>query len=171
MREALEAIARVDPAFAGCTIESVDVTDVAPRQPMSLAEIIDGAVCRARAVDANAAGFAVGLEGGLHETAGGWALSSWAAVTDGVRWGYGAGPIIVIPDTIAQRVRAGQELGDVMDSLAGGAVRGTRGAWGILTRDLVGRRDAFRLAVIAAFAPFYNPGLWDSPLRGSYGGT
>ena len=39
---------------------------------------------------------------------------------------------------------------------SGASVRGTRGAWGVLTRDLVGRRDAFRLAVLAAFAPFYN---------------
>ena len=54
----------------------------------------------------------------------------------------------------------GEELGDVIDELAGESVRGTRGAWGLLTCDLVGRRDAFRLAVTAAFAPFYNARAW-----------
>ena len=101
--------------------------------------------------------FAVGLEGGLTELPRGhWALQSWAAVTDGTRWGYGAGPSLVVPVGIAERVIGGEELGDVMDDLAGASVRGTRGAWGILTLDLISRRDAFRAAVIAAFAPFYN---------------
>jgi non-canonical (house-cleaning) NTP pyrophosphatase len=89
-----------------------------------------------------------------------WALQTWAAVSDGARWGYGAGPAIVLPRAVSKLVVAGEELGDVIDRMAGDAVRGTRGAWGILTRDLIGRREAFRLAVIAAFAPFYNAD-WD----------
>jgi non-canonical (house-cleaning) NTP pyrophosphatase len=44
----------------------------------------------------------------------------------------------------------------VIDERAGLDTRSTRGAWGVLTRDLIGRRDAFRTAVIAALAPFYN---------------
>jgi len=47
-------------------------------------------------------------------------------------------------------------LGDVIDAIAAAHVRGTRGAWGVLTRDLISRRDAFRLAILSAFAPFYN---------------
>jgi non-canonical (house-cleaning) NTP pyrophosphatase len=87
-------------------------------------------------------------------------LQTWAAVTDGQRWGYGAGPSLALPPDVADSVTAGEELGDVIDRLAGSQVRGTRGAWGLLTRDLIGRRDAFRLAVLAAFAPFYNEGAW-----------
>jgi non-canonical (house-cleaning) NTP pyrophosphatase len=48
----------------------------------------------------------------------------------------------------------------VIDALAGKAVRGTRGAWGVLTLDLIGRQDSFRSAILAALAPFYNPGLY-----------
>ena len=107
---------------------------------------------------------AIGLEGGLSseplET-----LTSWAAATDGERWGYGSGGRIVLPDAIARQVRGGRELGDVIDEAAGEAIRGTRGAWGLLTLDLVGRRDAFITATIAALAPFYNQSMYDSQRR------
>jgi hypothetical protein len=39
-------------------------------------------------------------------------------------------------------------------------VRSRQGAWGILSRDLVTRSLSFELALIAAFAPFYNPALY-----------
>jgi inosine/xanthosine triphosphatase len=169
-REALLAIAGVDPRFANPVVESFDLTHVAPRMPLSEAEIIDGARRRAQALvegPAFVAGeaYAVGLEGGLApiQVDGGtvWTLRTWAAVTDGQRWGHGAGGTVEIPGVLATRVLAGLELGDVVDGLVGVPTRGTRGAWGVLTRDLVGRRDAFRVAVIAAFAPFYHPKAYD----------
>lgn len=205
-REALVAIARIDPRFAAFTLEPHDLTHIAPRQPMSVAEILDGARSRAQALrhqrherhvrhedhedhddheghedhegpnglhphdvprDARALAesaletVAVGVEGGLVEVMPGvWSLQSWAAVTDGQRWGYGAGPALVLPAGVVERVLGGEELGDVIDGLVGEQVRGTRGAWGVLTLDLIGRREAFRLAVIAAFAPFYNAAAW-----------
>lgn len=132
---------------------------------MTVAEIIDGARRRAEALiglgarsEAGAL-FAVGVEGGLERMPSqgeDWALQTWAAVTDGKRWGYGGGPSLTLPVAVTARVVSGEELGDVIDELAGAPVRGTRGAWGLLTCDLIGRRDAFRLATIAAFAPFYN---------------
>lgn len=165
-RLALEAAAEVDPRFARVILEPRDLTDIAPRMPMSIDEVIAGARTRAEALAGDVTGgrgFAVGVEGGLHRVAaagGGWSLQSWAAVTDGESWGYGAGPALVLPEAIAERVVAGEELGDVIDRLAEGEVRGTRGAWGVLTRDAIDRRDAFRLAVLAAFARFYNAARW-----------
>ena len=86
--------------------------------------------------------FAVGLEGGLNPVDVPdrllFALQTWAAVTDGTDWGYGAGGAVMIPGRVARRVLAGEELGDVVDRLVGEPTRGTRGAWGVLTRDLVG---------------------------------
>ena len=158
-RDALNAIAHVDSRFLDFTLEPYDVAHLAPRMPMSLSEILDGARTRAMALGASD-GFAIGVEGGLQQLPapdGEWSLQTWAAVTDGAQWGYGAGPSLVLPRNIAERVVGGEELGDVIDALAGVNTRGTRGAWGVLTRDLIGRRDAFRLAVIAAFAPFYHP--------------
>jgi inosine/xanthosine triphosphatase len=159
-REALHLIARVDSRFADVALQTHDLTDIAPRQPMSIDQILDGARLRADALKTSDA-FAIGVEGGLHEVRPGeWSLQTWAAVTDAARWGYGAGPALVLPRVVAERVRAGEELGDVIDGLAGTQVRGTRGAWGVLTLDLIGRRDAFRAAVLAAFAPFYNSRAW-----------
>jgi non-canonical (house-cleaning) NTP pyrophosphatase len=144
--------------------------------PMSDAETLRGARDRAAALldaalpcapDAETTLLCVGLEGGLDPlpamSAGGpvrYALKTWACVTDGRRWSFGAGPAIVVPDAVAREVRRGAELGDVIDACAGTAVRSSRGAWGLLTRDLVGRREAFRLAIVSALAPFYNPALY-----------
>lgn len=173
-RDALEMIAAIDPRFASPRILTFDLTDVAPRMPLREEDIIGGARRRAAALVRNEAfvggdTLALGLEGGLApiEVDGTrlWTLQTWAAATDGERWGYGAGGAIVVPDPLVQRVLEGEELGDVIDGLAGAPTRGTRGAWGVLTRDLAGRRDAFRLAVVAALAPFYNPAVYG--LRGT----
>jgi len=161
VRVAIGQIAAVDARFKTVAIESLEVGAVAPAMPMSDRETLDGARARAAAAARSAVSpfLAIGLEGGLSseplET-----LTSWAAATDGVRWGYGSGGRIVLPDAIARQVRDGRELGDVIDEAAGTAIRGTRGAWGLLTLDLVGRRDAFITATLAALAPFYNPSLY-----------
>lgn len=165
VRDALADVAALDPLFLHAHIESADLTEIAPRMPLTDAEILGGARRRATALTRARAfvpgeTLAVGVEGGLHPIVLGetttYTLQTWAAVTDGARWGVGAGGSIALPDAIAQRVLRGEELGEVIDELTGESVRGTRGAWGVLTRDLVGRRDAFRLAVTAALAPFYN---------------
>lgn len=170
-RAALVAIGAVDNRFAGAEVRLLDLTHIAPRMPLDEAAIVDGARRRAQALIESAPTrtgpiYAVGLEGGLApiEVNGrqAWMLHSWAAVTDGALWGYGAGGAVEVPPPLVARVLAGEELGDVINGLAGADTRSTRGAWGVLTRDLAGRRDAFRLAVVAAFAPFYNRDLWMS---------
>src|SRR5262245_33218384 len=99
--------------------------------PMSVAQILDGARRRAEALfepsrEPRDATFAVGLEGGMAPAPAGdddWSLQTWAAVYDGRRWGYGAGPAIVLPAFVSARVAAGEELGDVIDELAAAQVR------------------------------------------------
>ena len=63
-----------------------------------------------------------------------------------------------MPREIVQRVIEGRrELGVVIDEVTGGRdLRSKQGAWGVLTRDLVTRSMSFELALVAAFAPFYN---------------
>jgi non-canonical (house-cleaning) NTP pyrophosphatase len=176
VRLAIEAVGARDPRFRDAIVEPVDVTGVAPAMPMTEAAIIQGARDRAAAVlrrrgGANPDLLAIGVEGGIDPLPQGvgcdvgrggdrYALKTWAAVTDGTRWSCGAGGAVLLPDAVARQVIAGRELGDVIDALAGAPVRGTRGAWGLLTLDLVGRRDAFKLAVVACLAPFYNPALY-----------
>jgi len=125
--------------------------------PMSDRETLDGARARAAAAAGTATSpfLAIGLEGGL-STEPIDTLTSWAAVTDGTRWSYASGGRIVLPERVLQQVKAGRELGDVIDEIAGARIRGTLGAWGWLTRDLIGRRHALLTATLAALAPFYN---------------
>jgi inosine/xanthosine triphosphatase len=168
VRAAIARIALIDSRFANVVVEPVDVGGAAPAMPMSDRETLDGAIARATAVAASAAApfLALGLEGGMSSLPSSapddeMTLVSWAAATDGTTWGYGCGGAILVPAPIAREVRGGRELGDVIDEIAGEAVRGTRGAWGMLTRDLVGRRDAFTVATLAALAPFYNDAFFN----------
>ena len=68
-------------------------------------------------------------------------------------------PSIEVPDAIVKDVISGKrELGIVIDEVAGMRdVRSKQGAWGVLSRDLLTRSMSFEAALIAAFAPFYNP--------------
>jgi len=43
----------------------------------------------------------------------------WGAVTDGDRTERGGGPTLRLPDTVAEQVADGSELGPVMDDLLG----------------------------------------------------
>ena len=161
VRRSVERIAAVDPSFSKATLRTLDVTGVSPRMPMTDKETLEGARLRAStaARSVNSPFIAIGLEGGLSADPLP-TLTSWAAATDGERWGYGAGGRIVLPDAVMSQVIAGRELGDVIDEMAGAQIRGTRGAWGWLTRDLVGRRQALLTATLAALAPFYNAALY-----------
>jgi inosine/xanthosine triphosphatase len=161
VHRALERIGGIDASFSNATLRTLDVTGVSPRMPMTDKETLDGARLRAAtaARSIQPPFVAIGLEGGISEDPLA-TLTSWAAATDGQRWGYGAGGRIVLPDAVMTQVRAGRELGDVIDEMAGAQIRGTRGAWGWLTRDLVGRRQALLIAALAALAPFYNRDLY-----------
>jgi non-canonical (house-cleaning) NTP pyrophosphatase len=89
-------------------------------------------------------------------------LQNWAYVTDGKRGAFGQSGSILIPEPLAVRVvDDGVELAEAIDAFAGGkGIRDAQGAWGIFTRNMITRQDAFRVAVINAFAPFFNAGLY-----------
>ena len=161
VQRAVERIGAIDRAFSKATLRTLDVTGIAPKMPMTDRETIDGAKLRAQSATRGLTPpfLSIGLEGGLSAEPL-TTLTSWAAATDGTRWGYGAGGRIVLPDAVMAQVQAGRELGDVIDEMAGASIRSTRGAWGWLTKDLVGRKNALLTATLAALAPFYNPELY-----------
>jgi inosine/xanthosine triphosphatase len=86
-------------------------------------------------------------------------LENWAYVTDGTSLGaFGQSGAVLLPDSLAKTVvDDGVELSEAIDAFAGRHdIRDAEGAWGILTSNLISRREAFRVAVVNAFAPFFN---------------
>lgn len=162
--EAVRAMAqRVWPEVE---VVAVDVASGVSAMPMSDAEALTGARNRAQAArQAAAADLGVGLEGGVNPEPFGLALHGWVVITDGNgREGIGGGARLPLPEAIAQRVRNGEELGDVMDDvLDDHNVKQKGGAVGALTAGLVMRQETFAVAVAYALSPFIVPELHNPP--------
>ena len=96
-------------------------------------------------------------------------LESWAYVSDGMRGHYGRSGSIELPEALAHEVlENGVELAVAIDRFAGAVgIRDAQGAWGVLSNKFITRQEAFRVAVIAAFAPFYNMKLYRAAAIGA----
>jgi inosine/xanthosine triphosphatase len=172
VRASIARVAAIDPSWSEASVLARPVETTVPAMPMNDWELMQGARERALAVrdqlraQRREADIYVGLEGGFHSISieGEWHtfLRGWAYATDGKQGTFGATPSISVPASLAKSVIEGRrELGLVIDELAGiRDVRSRQGAWGILSRNLVTRAMSFEVALIAAFAPFYNRALY-----------
>jgi inosine/xanthosine triphosphatase len=187
--EAVEEFGAKLAADARFEVIGVEVESGVSHTPASCGELMRGARQRAEAMvrvarEKNEAwDYFVGLEGGLdvvHEE--GLKISeyegsdvvedsrrrvfleSWAYVTDGSRGYYGRSGGIELPEALAHEVlEKDVELSMAIDKFAGAVgIRDAQGAWGVLSGNLISRQEAFRVAVIAAFAPFYNAGMYSA---------
>ena len=185
--EALEAFAGTLAPGAAFEVLGAEVESGVSHTPSSCEELMRGARQRAEALVKLARetgevwNYFVGLEGGLDVVYEGVSpdelrrhaamkqngqrrvfLESWAYVTDGVEGHYGRSGGIELPDALAHEVlENGVELGVAIDRFAGAVgIRDGQGAWGVLSANLIARQEAFRVAVIAAFAPFYNAKMY-----------
>ncbi len=191
--EALEAFSAALAPDAQFEVVGVEVESGVSHTPASRDELMRGARQRAEALfeialqSGAAWQYFVGLEGGLdvvHEAASADEtlrhsrlqqnghrrvfLESWAYVSDGVRGHYGRSGSIEIPEALAHEVlENGVELAAAIDRFAGAVgIRDAQGAWGVLSCNFITRQEAFRVAVIAAFAPFYNGKMYrDATVR------
>lgn len=172
VRACVARIATIDTGWADANVVARRVTTSVPAMPLTDWQLMQGARERAFAARESLqnrrleADIYVGLEGGFHSISieGEWHtfLRGWAYATDGEREAFGAAPSISVPPDIVKSVVEGRrELGEVIDQVTGGRdIRSRQGAWGVLSRDLVTRSMSFELALIAAFAPFYNTRLY-----------
>jgi inosine/xanthosine triphosphatase len=178
VREALQSFGTLLAPCAEFQVEGVEVPSGVRHTPLSREELMAGARQRAESLQqiARELGahwkYFIGLEGGLdvvQAEATRWVfLEGWAYVTDGSSRGYfGQSGGILIPEPLAKRVvDEGVELSEAIDSFAGGnGIRDGQGAWGVLTRDIITRQEAFRIAVIHAFAPFFNREAYSAQAR------
>jgi inosine/xanthosine triphosphatase len=192
--EALGAFSSVLAPNAQFEVVGVEVESGVGHTPLSREELMCGAQHRAEALvrlareNGAAWQYYIGLEGGLDVIQEGasaeemhWRatlkqygrrrvfLESWAYVTDGVRGHFGRSGGIEIPDALAREVlENGVELSVAIDKFAGAVgIRDAQGAWGVLSSNFITRQEAFRVAVVAAFAPFYNEKMYRAAAVGA----
>ena len=177
VREALETLSSSFPAGTQFEVVPVEVESGVSHTPASRDELMRGARQRAEAL-IRAAGergaswdYFVGLEGGLdvvsisdisNKSQRRVFLESWAYISDGAQGHFGRSGGIEIPEALAHEVlENGVELAVAIDRFAGAVgIRDAQGAWGVLSGNIISRQEAFRVAVIAAFAPFYNARMY-----------
>lgn len=127
-------------------IISIDAPSNVSGMPFSDEETMRGAINRAEyclGVEGVDLGF--GLEGGVTETPFGIFVINWGALAvRGRETIVAGGARFRLPDEIADRLRAGEELGPVMDEYAHKEnVRHHEGAIGIFTAGYVNRGEMF----------------------------
>ncbi len=145
-------------------LESRSVSSGVSATPRSTEETMRGARQRACSVydELRAEGttpvLGVGLEGGVALTESAALLEAWAYVTDGRRGYFGGSGSIPLPEGLSEPVLVqGLDLGFAADRYFGRReVAGSEGTFGILTRMMVSREQAFARSLIHALAPFYN---------------
>ena len=143
-------------------ILSVIVSPGVSPMPMSDEECLLGARNRAKAaLEASGADMGIGLEGGVNPGPVGLMLLGWVAVLErNGRQGVGSTARIPLPEHMAEGIRAGRELGDVIDAILGEEnVKRKGGTIGALTAGLVLRQEAFEMAVAYALSPLLAPNL------------
>ncbi|WP_121611394.1 DUF84 family protein [Mesobacillus foraminis] len=141
-------IAAAENAFMDYKIDliPIDVPSGVNEQPFSDEETIKGAVNRAQAATEMAgAEIGIGLEGGVHQSEYGLLLCNWGALAaKGMQPIIAGGARILLPEEIATRLLAGEELGPVMDEYSKKQnVRKNEGAVGIFTNEHVNRAEMF----------------------------
>jgi len=172
VRDACASFAGLFGPDTKCEVAGYEVGSGVSPTPSSREELMQGARQRAETLEGRlraenvAAEFFVGVEGGLdvvtEETGRRVFLESWAYVSDGVRGHFGCGGSIELPQLLAEKVlEQGVELSAAIDEFAGAVgIRDGKGAWGVLSTNLISRQDSFRVAVLAAFAPHYNARMY-----------
>ncbi|MGB7438158.1 MAG: inosine/xanthosine triphosphatase [Candidatus Acidiferrum sp.] len=172
VNEAASAIAPMLAEGAALEVTGYEVESGVSHTPTSREELMQGARQRVETLqedlrDASiAADYFIGLEGGLdiaiENAVRRVFLESWAYVSDGRTGHFGCSGSIELPEALAEEVLSrGTELSVAIDQFAGAVgVRDGQGAWGVLSRNLISRQESFRLAVLAAFAPFYNARMY-----------
>jgi inosine/xanthosine triphosphatase len=174
--EAVKAAADSFALFFGEAIvfevEGFEAESGVSHTPISRKELMRGARQRAEMLQQSIresgarADFFVGVEGGLDVVVDNRVskafLESWAFVSDGSRGHFGCSGSIELPEALIEEVlEQGIELSVAIDRFAGQVgIRDGQGAWGVLSRNLISRQESFQLAVIAAFAPFYNAKMY-----------
>jgi inosine/xanthosine triphosphatase len=137
-------------------VVGVEVASGVLSQPMSEEETRQGALNRAKA-SLTIADFGVGIEGGVQEVGDKLFECAWVAVVSAKgEVGLGGGLYFELPEKIANRIRAGEELGPIMQELMQYDVKRNDGAIGVLTKGMLTRQGAYEQIVKSAIVRFVS---------------
>ncbi|CAM5201479.1 inosine/xanthosine triphosphatase OS=Ureibacillus acetophenoni OX=614649 GN=SAMN05877842_102552 PE=4 SV=1 [Ureibacillus acetophenoni] len=124
----------------------LDVPSNVSAQPLSDEETRQGAINRAiNSLKQSGAELNFGLEGGVRIIDGSMYCCNWGALAlkDGTVI-TAAGALFLLPESIANEIRSGKELGPVMDAYTNEkGIRHGKGAIGVFTENLVDRTEMF----------------------------
>lgn len=154
----------VRQVWPGARIMPVAAPSGVSEMPMTADEGQRGAQQRARLALAMvpSATLGIGMEGAAQEEPTGLYLTNWVAVVDRAgRESLANGGSLPLPRAIASELRAGGELGPIMDRLTGDHnTKQGLGAAGYLTCGVVPRSMTFHVGVGLALAPFLRPEIY-----------
>ncbi len=168
VREAIDRIQKKFPFSDSdpVRLEAMTTRTSVPDMPLTQQDMRQGALERALFVfeDFKSRGirlhFSVGLEGGVYAIGqkDQVFLQNWVYAFDGTRGFFGSSASLPLPENVYRPLfEQGVELAEVIDRVSGQTdVRSNNGAFGILTSDIITRRQAFTEAAIAALIPFFN---------------
>lgn len=159
--EAVESV--VQKLWPGCVVVALDAPSGVSAMPLSDQECQVGAQQRAQWVQkAAGAKVGLGLEGGVAWLGELPFITGWvAAVGPSGRVSLASTGYLPLPHHLAEQVRGGAELGQLMDKLVNEHnTKQKSGAIGILTNGVVSRQMAFAQGVAYALAPFLHPELY-----------
>ena len=167
---AMDGLQRMFPAV---TFEAVPVSvpSGVADQPMSDNETLAGALNRVN----NAyekypeADFWVGIEGGVEQAQGELAAFAWIVVRSQNLTGKARSGAFFLPRAVAELVEQGVELGtadDLVFNHTNSKQKG--GAIGILTGNVLDRKQLYEQAVLLALVPFKNEQLYTGDLHQSF---
>lgn len=145
----------IDPHLIG-----IKVPSGVSSQPMSEAETLLGAKNRVNEAMKSlpVADYWVGIEGGVDEIDGKMAAFAWVVVANKEKVGEARSATFFLPDSVAQLVRQGFELGEADDKVFGATnSKQKNGAIGLLTHNTITRKTLYIPPVIMAFIPFIRP--------------
>jgi inosine/xanthosine triphosphatase len=149
-------------------IEALSAPSGVKNQPISNEETFQGALNRAFNASklAPQADYWIGIEGGIEERGSEFAAFAWVVVCGKssrgkLMIGKGRTGTFFIPPPVANLIRQGKELGEADDIVfQRNNSKQENGAVGLLTGNVVDRKELYEQAVILALIPFKNSVLY-----------
>lgn len=145
-------------------IKGVKIDSDVSNQPFSDEETYKGAFLRAKKVKKlyASADFFVGIEGGIEVENGEMQSFAWIVTISNSLVGKARTTSFQIPHRVADLIYKGYELGDADDIVFGESKsKQKNGAVGLLTNDVIKRRELYSQAVILSLIPYKNKILFD----------